>query len=51
MTVRHPQYGLGTIIDVDGFAKNRKVTVQFREGDRRQTFVVAKSPLQPVGLD
>jgi DNA helicase-2/ATP-dependent DNA helicase PcrA len=51
MTVRHPQYGLGTIVDVDGFAKNRKVTVQFRDGDRRQTFVVSKSPLQPVGLE
>jgi len=50
MSVRHPQYGIGTIVDVDGFSKNRKVTVIFRDGDRRQTFVVAKSPLQPVGL-
>jgi DNA helicase-2/ATP-dependent DNA helicase PcrA len=47
--VRHPRYGLGTVIAADGFSRNRRVTVEF-EGDRsRKTFVAAKCPLQPVG--
>jgi len=48
--VRHPRYGLGIVIESSGFAKNRTVTVEFESDRRRETFVVAKCPLQPVGL-
>jgi DNA helicase-2/ATP-dependent DNA helicase PcrA len=51
MEVRHRQYGLGTVTNVGGFSKRRTVTVRFRDGDREQTFVAGKCPLQPVGLD
>ena len=47
--VRHPRYGLGTVVDVGGFGNRRTVTVAFPSDDRRKTFVAAKSPLQPVG--
>ena len=47
--VRHPRYGVGTIIDVTGFAKRRTVTVTFRDQDRSETYVVAQCPLQPIG--
>ncbi len=47
--VRHPRYGVGTIIDVTGFAKRRTVTVTFRDQDRSETYVVAQGPLQPIG--
>jgi DNA helicase-2/ATP-dependent DNA helicase PcrA len=49
MPVRHPRYGLGTVVDVGGFGPRRTVTVSFAEGGRKETFVAAKSPLQPVG--
>lgn len=48
MTVRHPRYGLGTVIGVSGMAKNRTVSVHF-EGDGTKSFVASKCPLQPVG--
>jgi DNA helicase-2/ATP-dependent DNA helicase PcrA len=51
MDVRHRQYGLGTVTNVGGFSKRRTVTVRFRDNGREQTFVAAKCPLQPVGLD
>ncbi|MEX2286007.1 MAG: UvrD-helicase domain-containing protein [Planctomycetaceae bacterium] len=51
MEVRHPQHGLGTVINVGGFSKRRTVTVRFRKSDREQTFIASKCPLQPVGLD
>ena len=47
MRVRHPQQGLGTIIDVSGFGKKRRVKVEFNK--RTETIIVAHSPLQPVG--
>ncbi|MBA3313837.1 MAG: UvrD-helicase domain-containing protein [Planctomycetaceae bacterium] len=47
--VRHPRYGLGTVIAADGFSRNRRVTVEFEDDRSRKTFVAAKSPLQPVG--
>jgi len=47
--VRHPRYGVGTVVDVGGYAKRRTVVVEF-EDDRRQTFILDKSPLQPVGM-
>ncbi|MGC1274432.1 MAG: UvrD-helicase domain-containing protein [Planctomycetaceae bacterium] len=46
--VRHPRYGVGTVIAADGFSRNRRVTVEFDDDDTRKTFIAAKSPLQPV---
>ena len=48
--VRHPRYGLGTVIDVSGLSRHRTVTVEFESGDRRESFIASKCPLQPVGL-
>ena len=50
MTVRHPRYGLGTVVTISGFAKRRTVTVEFEQDDRSETFIAAKCPLQPVGI-
>jgi DNA helicase-2/ATP-dependent DNA helicase PcrA len=50
MSVRHPLYGLGTVVEVGGFAKRSTVTVEFRENGRSETFVASKCPLQPVGI-
>lgn len=50
MSVRHPRYGLGTVVRVDGFSKRRTVTVAFEQEDHSETFVAEKCPLQPVGL-
>lgn len=47
--VRHPRYGLGTVVDVGGFGQRRTVTVAFRDEDRTEKFVAAQSPLQPIG--
>ena len=49
MQVRHPRYGLGHIVEVGGYSRHRTVTVEFHDGGRRESFIVAKSPLQPVG--
>ncbi|QDT64792.1 ATP-dependent DNA helicase PcrA [Calycomorphotria hydatis] len=48
--VRHPRYGTGTVVDLDGLARNRRVTVEFDNSATRKTFIAAKAPLQPVGL-
>ncbi|MBW3540134.1 MAG: UvrD-helicase domain-containing protein [Planctomycetes bacterium] len=48
--VRHPRYGLGTVISLGGYSRNRSVTVLFEEDGRTQTFVVTQCPLQPVGM-
>lgn len=50
MTVRHPRYGLGTVVDVSGLSRHRIVTVEFETDRRREKFVAAKCPLQPVGV-
>jgi DNA helicase-2/ATP-dependent DNA helicase PcrA len=50
MTVRHPRYGLGTVVNLGGFAKRRTVTVEFRDDGHSETFIAAKCPLQPVGM-
>jgi DNA helicase II / ATP-dependent DNA helicase PcrA len=47
--VRHPRYGVGTVVDVGGFGQRRTVTVAFRDDERTEKFVAAQSPLQPVG--
>ena len=49
MSVRHPRYGLGRVVKVSGFAKNRLITVEFDDDGRSETFVAGKNPLQPVG--
>jgi DNA helicase-2/ATP-dependent DNA helicase PcrA len=48
MTVRHPQLGLGRVVESQGTGKWRTVTVEFQSGEP-VSFVVHKCPLQPVG--
>jgi DNA helicase-2/ATP-dependent DNA helicase PcrA len=48
VSVLHPEYGLGRIVAVEGAGPNRKGRVAFAVGPER-TFVLAKSPLRPVG--
>ncbi len=48
VAVLHPQYGLGRIVAIDGAGPNRKGRVAFTVGGEK-TFVLAKSPLRPVG--
>ena len=50
MMVRHPRYGLGTVVDVSGLSRRRIVTVEFETDQRREKFVAAKCLLQPVGV-
>jgi DNA helicase-2/ATP-dependent DNA helicase PcrA len=50
MLVRHPRYGLGTIVEVSRISSRSSVTVKFTHNDLVQTFVAEKSPLQPVGV-
>jgi DNA helicase-2/ATP-dependent DNA helicase PcrA len=49
MSVRHPRYGPGTVVAVDGFARNRTVTVRFEDSDEGVSFQAAHCPLQPMG--
>ena len=49
MQVRHPRYGLGTVIDLQGMGANRTVRVRFTQDDRVQDFASRHAPLQPVG--
>jgi DNA helicase II / ATP-dependent DNA helicase PcrA len=49
--VRHPRYGLGTVIELtDGFARHRILTVEFEADGRQESFIASKCPLQPVGV-
>jgi DNA helicase-2/ATP-dependent DNA helicase PcrA len=50
MLVRHPRYGLGSVIQVSRVSSRTNVTVKFTHDGRIQTFVAEKSPLQPVGV-
>jgi DNA helicase-2/ATP-dependent DNA helicase PcrA len=47
-SVLHPDYGLGQIVAIEGAGPQRKARVSFAGGSAR-TFVLAKSPLRPVG--
>jgi DNA helicase-2/ATP-dependent DNA helicase PcrA len=47
-SVLHPDYGLGKIAAIEGAGPGRKARVAFAGGSVR-TFVLAKSPLRPVG--
>jgi DNA helicase II / ATP-dependent DNA helicase PcrA len=49
MLVRHPQYGIGTVIRVSGPARKQTVTVGFEDAQEAKTFVSDHCPLQPVG--
>ena len=40
MAVRHPKYGVGTVVRVDGHGQRAKVTVRFAEGGTRK-FIAA----------
>jgi DNA helicase-2/ATP-dependent DNA helicase PcrA len=48
MSVRHPQLGLGQVVEAQGIGKWRTVSVVFHSGEP-VSFVVHKCPLQPVG--
>jgi DNA helicase-2/ATP-dependent DNA helicase PcrA len=47
-TVLHPDYGPGKIVAIEGAGPGRKARVAFGVGSVR-TFVVARSPLRPLG--
>ncbi|MBS0260584.1 MAG: UvrD-helicase domain-containing protein [Planctomycetes bacterium] len=47
--VRHPQFGLGKVVEAEGQGKWRTVKVIFGTGEPI-SFVVHKCPLQPVGI-
>jgi hypothetical protein len=49
MSVRHPQLGVGEIIEASGEGKRQTVVVRFPDGSER-SFLTQKAPLQPVGL-
>ena len=49
MIVLHPVYGLGRIAALSGGGASRRATVDFRPPAGRKRFVLAGSPLQPVG--
>lgn len=48
MMVRHPEYGLGRLVAIEGAGPKRKGRVAFTLGGER-TFVLAMSPLRPIG--
>jgi len=49
MSVRHPQLGVGEIVEASGEGKRQTVVVRFPDGSER-SFLTQKAPLQPVGL-
>ncbi len=49
MLVCHPQRGVGRIVALSGNGANRKAIVEFLGGTGRASYILAKSPLQPVG--
>ncbi len=48
VSVRHPEYGIGRIVAIEGAGPDRKGRVAFTVGGER-TFVLAKSALKPLG--
>ncbi len=48
MLVRHPEYGLGTVVALSGAGSNRRATVDFTPAVGRKKFVLQQSPLRPV---
>jgi len=49
MAVRHPRYGVGSVVGVEGRGQRAKVTVRFRDGNTRK-FVAALAGLE-IALD
>ena len=49
MLVLHADYGLGQIIALSGSGAGRKATVDFSPPAGRKKFLLAESPLRPVG--
>ncbi|MBX3448237.1 MAG: UvrD-helicase domain-containing protein [Planctomycetaceae bacterium] len=49
MRVRHPRYGIGIVVETGGYSRHRTVTVEFVDDQRRESFILSKCPLQPVG--
>jgi len=49
MVVLHPENGLGKIVALSGSGRSRVATVDFAAPARRLKFVIAKSPLRPLG--
>ncbi len=49
LVVIHPENGIGTIVALSGSGRSRTATVDFASPRRRLKFVIAKSPLRPVG--
>lgn len=47
--VRHPRYGRGIVVESSDGSSKATVTVIFEVDDRKETFVAAHCPLQPVG--
>jgi DNA helicase-2/ATP-dependent DNA helicase PcrA len=45
VAVRHPQYGIGKVMAIDGAGPNRKGRIAFAVGGER-TFVLSKTPLR-----
>ncbi len=50
MRVRHPRYGVGTVMSMSGYARKRTLNVLFDREEESQTFMAAHCPLQPLGL-
>jgi hypothetical protein len=48
MLVRHPAYGLGRVVSLDGVGNRQEATVDFSRAGKRR-FVIEQSPLEPVG--
>ena len=49
MTVRHPVRGLGRVVTVSGFSRNRTVEVKFDDDEQTFAYNTRHCPLQPVG--
>lgn len=49
MSVRHPRYGRGEVVEVSGGSHRATVTVQFENTGEVHTFVASRCPLQPIG--
>jgi len=49
LVVIHPKNGIGTIVALSGSGRSRTATVDFASPPRRLKFVIARSPLRPLG--
>jgi DNA helicase-2/ATP-dependent DNA helicase PcrA len=49
MMVSHPEYGIGSISLIEGREEKTRATVRFIQGGQERKFMLAMSPLQPLG--